>query len=92
NYSDRYIATINQIDQKPASGKIVLNIKKDSTELNLEIGNCIRVKGELSKNGSPKNPNQFDYSKYLNNKNIYAQLYIQKNEITISPKIEKNIW
>lgn len=92
NYSDRYIASINQIDQKPTSGKIVLNIKKDSTELSLEIGNCIRVKGELSKNSLPKNPNQFDYSKYLTNKNIYAQLYIQKNEIAISPKIEKNIW
>ncbi|MCV9931513.1 ComEC family competence protein [Flavobacterium sp. LS1R47] len=92
NYSDRYIATINQIDQKPASGKIALNIKKDSTKLNLEIGNCIRVKGELSKNSSPKNPNQFDYSKYLNKKHIYAQLYIQKNEITISPTIEKSIW
>ncbi|MBF7092280.1 ComEC family competence protein [Flavobacterium sp. ALJ2] len=92
NYSDRYIATINQIDQKHASGKVALSIKKDSTELNLKIGNCIRVKGELSKNSSPKNPDQFDYGKYLNNKNIYAQLYIKKNEITISSTIEKSIW
>jgi competence protein ComEC len=92
NYSDRYIASVNQIDQKPSSGKIILNIKKDSTGLNLEIGNCIRTKGLLSKNSAPKNPNQFDYSKYLNNKHIYAQLYTQKNEITISSKIEKSIW
>ncbi|MCC9071978.1 competence protein ComEC family protein [Flavobacterium sp. F-65] len=92
NYSDRYIATINQIDQKPSSGKIVLNIKKDSTKLNLEIGNCLRVRSQLSKNAAPKNPNQFDYSKYLNNKHIYAQLHIQKHEITISPKFEKSIW
>lgn len=92
NYSDRYIATINQINQKPSSGKIVLNIKKDSTKLNLEIGNCLRVRSQLSKNATPKNPNQFDYSKYLNNKHIYAQLHIQKHEITISPKFEKSIW
>jgi competence protein ComEC len=92
NYSDRYIANINQIDQKPSSGKIILNIKKDSTGLNLEIGNCIRAKGHLSKNSAPKNPNQFDYSMYLNNKHIYAQLYVQKDDITISSKIEKSIW
>ncbi|MEA9413362.1 ComEC/Rec2 family competence protein [Flavobacterium sp. PL02] len=92
NYSDRYIASVNQIDQKPASGKIILNIKKDSTGLSLEIGNCIRAKGLLSKNSAPKNPNQFDYSKYLNNKHIYAQLYIQNNDIAISSKIEKSIW
>lgn len=92
NYSDRYIATIKQINQKPMAGKMVVNIKRDSTQLNLEIGNCIRVKGQLSKNSSPKNPNQFDYSNYLNKKNIYAQLYIQKSDIAISTQIEKNIW
>lgn len=92
NYSDRYIATINQVNQKLVSGKIVVNIKKDSTLLNLETGNCIRVKGQLSKNSAPKNPNQFDYSNYLDTKNIYAQLYIQKSDIAISTKIEKSIW
>ncbi|MDN3671621.1 ComEC/Rec2 family competence protein [Flavobacterium branchiarum] len=92
NYSDRYIATIKQINRNPISGKIVVNIKKDSTQLNLDIGNCIRVKGQLSKNSVLKNPNQFDYSNYLNNKNIYAQLYIQKSDIALSTKTEKNIW
>lgn len=92
NYSDRYIATIKQINQKPMSGKMVVNIKKDSTQLNLEIGNCIRIKGQLFKNSAPKNPNQFDYSNYLDKKNIYAQLYIQRSDIAISTQIEKDIW
>ncbi|MCV9929378.1 competence protein ComEC family protein [Flavobacterium sp. LS1R49] len=92
NYSDRYIATINQIDEKIVSGKIIVNVRKDSTVLNLEIGNCVRVKGLLIKNLPPKNPNQFDYSKYLNNKHIYAQLYTENNQITISPELEKSIW
>jgi competence protein ComEC len=92
NYTNRYIATINQIDQNLVSGKILLNIIKDSTSLNLEIGNCIRVKGILAKNIPPKNPNQFDYSKYLNNKHIYAQLYIEKRDVIISPVLEKDIW
>ncbi|MCD0473427.1 ComEC family competence protein [Flavobacterium sp. EDS] len=92
NYSDRYIATIKQINQKPMSGKMVVNIKKDSTQLNLEIGNCIRIKGQLFKNSAPKNPNQFDYSNYLDKKNIYAQLYIQRSDIAISAQIEKDIW
>ncbi|TEB40911.1 DUF4131 domain-containing protein, partial [Flavobacterium circumlabens] len=40
----------------------------------------------------PKNPNQFDYAKYLSNKNIYAQLYVSRSEIKVSKKIRKDIW
>ncbi|MNX30022.1 ComEC family competence protein [compost metagenome] len=92
NFNDRYIALINQIDNSKRSGRILLNIRKDSLNHTFEIGTCLRIKTILHKNSTPKNPNQFDYSKYLENKQIYAQLYVDANEILISTNVEKNIW
>jgi competence protein ComEC len=91
-YNDRYIAIINQIDNKDYSGRIIINIAKDSSKNSLLIGNTIRAKTVLQHNNPPKNPYQFDYGKYLANKQIYAQIYISKLDLSISKKIKKDIW
>nr|WP_294782436.1 ComEC/Rec2 family competence protein [uncultured Flavobacterium sp.] len=92
DYSDRYIAHIKSISGKNYEGKIILNIQKDSTKNALIIGNTIKVQTILAHNKSSKNPNQFDYSTYLSNKQIYAQIYCQKQNILVSQNIVKDIW
>jgi competence protein ComEC len=91
-FSDRYIALINTINQSKYSGKILLNIKKYRLNQSFEIGTRIQIKSILYKNSEPKNPDQFDYGKYLENKQIYAQAYVSLDEIKISNRIEKDIW
>lgn len=91
-YSDRYIALINTINDKKYSGKIIVNIQKDSTPNPLIIGNILKVKTTLQHNSSNKNPNQFDYGKYLADKQIYAQLNLNKSQISMSQNIKKDIW
>jgi competence protein ComEC len=90
--NERYIALIQTIDQEKATGRILLNIRKDSLKHTFEIGNRLRIKGVLVKNTAQKNPNQFDYQKYLNNKQIYAQLYADPDEMQLSSVNEKDIW
>ncbi|MEO8239573.1 MAG: ComEC/Rec2 family competence protein [Flavobacterium sp.] len=92
DYNDRYIAIFNQIEKKPYSGKIIINIQKDKTPNLLVIGNIIRLKTILQHNNPPKNPNQFDYSQYLKDKQIYGQIYAIKSEISINRTIKKDIW
>jgi competence protein ComEC len=92
NFNDRYVAIVNRINQTESSGKILLNIRKDSLNRPFEIGTQLRIKGTLYKNSPPNNPNQFDYSKYLENKQIYAQLYADADEMNLGTKMEKNIW
>jgi competence protein ComEC len=92
SFNERYIALLNSVDEKKVSGRILLNINKDSTKHSFVIGNHLKITALLYKNTSQKNPNQFDYSKYLENKQIYAQLYADPNDIKISPKINKDIW
>ena len=91
-FSDRYIAIINRIDTKEQTGKIILNIQKDSINHDLEIGTSLLIKGTLTKNKPPSNPNQFNYTKYLENKQIYAHLYAEVDQIKIGAEIQKNIW
>lgn len=92
DYNNRYIAKVDLIGKQFYNGKIILNVKKDSSNNSLIIGNIIQIKTTLEHNSSPKNPNQFDYSNYLKDKQIYAQVYASKNEIRISDKIKKDIW
>lgn len=91
-YNDRYGAIIKNIDGKNYSGKIVVNIQKDSTKNRIIIGSLLKATTILQRNSSNKNPNQFDYGKYLSDKQIYAQVYLTKAEITISKKIKKDLW
>jgi len=92
DYNDRYIALIKNIEGKIYSGKIIVNINKDSLPNSLVIGHTIRVKTILQHNSFAKNPHQFDYGKYLVNKQIYGQLYVSKSEINVNKKIKKDIW
>mgnify|MGYP000028177938 CR=1 FL=1 len=90
--SQRYIDLVQQIDTTNCSGKILLNIKKDSLHHSFIIGNRLQIQGNLYPNVTPKNPNQFDYGSYLKNKQIYGQLYADIADIKISAQIEKDIW
>ena len=92
NFNDQYIALVTQIGSKKSSGKIVLNIHKDSLKNTFETGTCLKIKGILTKNKKADNPNQFDYGAYLEQKQIYAQLYTDKESITIGMLIKKDIW
>lgn len=91
-YNDRYIVLVKKIDRSEFTGRILLNIRKDSLKSSFEIGTPLRINCSVVENGIAKNPNQFDYGKYLKNKQIYAQIYTEKSEIKASSIIDKNAW
>jgi len=91
-FSQRYVALVDQIDNTNCSGKLLLNIKKDSLHHSFIIGNRLQIQGNLYPNSAPKNPNQFDYSNYLKNKQIYGQLYADASDSKVSSLIEKDSW
>jgi len=91
-YNDRYMVRVNQIDNATKTGRILLNVRKDGINHPLEIGTHLQIKGSLYQNSPIKNPNQFDYGKYLESKQIYAQLYADVSEIQIGSVIQKDVW
>jgi competence protein ComEC len=92
SYNDRYIAIVNQIDDSLKTGKILLNIKKDNLNLPIEVGGHLQLNNSLYKNSPPKNPNQFDYSAYLERSQIYAQIYESSFDIKMGSFITKDVW
>ena len=91
-YNDRYIVLVDQVDDVVKTGRLLLNVRKDSMNHSFDIGSHLQIKGSLYKSGPAKNPNQFDYGKYLEGKQIYAQMYTDAAEIKIGSYIEKDVW
>jgi competence protein ComEC len=91
-YNDRYIVLVNQIDDAATTGRILLNVRKDSLNHPFEIGTHLQINGSLYQNSPAKNPNQFDYGKYLESKQIYAQIYADVYDIKIGSIIQKDVW
>jgi competence protein ComEC len=87
----RYISFVKNINHEKSFGRIILNIKKTSQSDYIKIGTRIEVEGTIYKNRNPFNPNQFDYGKYLENQEIYAQIYTDKSQIKIGTT-ETTVW
>ncbi|GAA4238183.1 ComEC/Rec2 family competence protein [Postechiella marina] len=74
NYYNKYIVNVLKIDNKRASGKLLLNIKKDSLFNTLDTDDIFTAKTTLKSIYPPLNPGQFNYKKYLREKYIYDQI------------------
>lgn len=79
-FNHKYEANVIQTNQQKTTGKVLLNIKKDTTENPLKIGEQILLKPQFLKINPPKNPHQFNYKSYLVKQGIYQQIFINKNE------------
>lgn len=89
--SDRYVAQIYTLNGKKSYGKLLINIAKDSTANSIEIGTLLKIKTAIYLNKKPNNPNQFDYGKYLENQQIYSQLYTNYSDVKICEAVKKSI-
>lgn len=70
DFSDRYTAQVLRIDSLPVSGKILLNIERDSIRSPLVIDDEIWTYTTLAPISPPLNPYQFNYKKYLSDQGI----------------------
>ncbi len=89
--NDRYVADVIALNNQKSYGKIILNIQRETLSSSIDIGSPLKVKGSFYKNRTPNNPNQFDYGNYLENQQIYAQLYADASEIKIGAVAQKSI-
>ncbi len=85
NYQ-KYAVSVTQIDSQKTRGKVLLYLKKDSTQTALKIGQFIFTNATIRELPKPQNPFQFNYKAYLENKQIYRQIYTDKSAIIILKK------
>lgn len=80
-YNYRFIANIIQTNSVVTKGKILLNVRKDSSNFVAKYGDMIYLKGTPKEPNTPRNPYQFNYKQYLEKQGIYHQIITETNEI-----------
>ena len=83
SFHDRYFADIIQLNSKNVCGRIQLNITKDSLNHVYQVDNKIITYTYLQAVNPPLNPHQFDYKTYLENHNVYSQVYTDHQSIFV---------
>jgi len=80
-YYNKYLATVQQINEQKTIGKIILNIQKDSLPSQLKVGNTLFLKPNFKTINEPLNLYQFNYKKYLEKQQVYHQIATKNSEI-----------
>lgn len=80
-YNSKYIVELRSLNNKKASGQLLLNLQKDSIVTELSIGTTHYTANPLVAVQKPKNPFQFDYSNYLKQRQIHHQVYVEQDEL-----------
>jgi competence protein ComEC len=67
-------------------GKVMVYFQKEAFSKQLEVGDVIAFKAQLKKVSPPKNPNEFDFKKYLSYHFIEHQVFLRaKNWKRLNP-------
>jgi competence protein ComEC len=85
-FYSKFEAKVIQLNKTKTSGKILVNIQKDSINNTLELDDVLLTKVKFKAILKPKNPYTFDYKKYLENKQIFYQLTLSKQQYKKLPK------
>lgn len=90
-YQDKYLILLRQVDHQSATGKLLLDVARDSLIEPLRVGEWFYARASIATLPKPKNPYQFDYGNYLKRKEIYGQLSLRKPELIKSEKSSNNL-
>ncbi|ALM08044.1 competence protein [Sediminicola sp. YIK13] len=76
-FSDNYIASVLEVDQKKSGGRILLSSKTDSLGKKLIPDQQIVFYGSYAQISKPLNPHQFSYKQYLNTLGVYHRIQLE---------------
>ena len=90
--NNRFLAKIYTINDKPTSGKILINFRKESTSKEFSVGTKMGIHAKILSIQKTLNPDQFDYGSFLKNKSIYGQVYVNESSTIVFNTKEKNLY
>lgn len=86
NYYSKYEAKVIQVHKKKTCGKILLNIKKDSLQKQLQVDEQLLITTNFVEVNSQLNPHQFSYKAYLAKQGIHQQIFLKNTTFKIIGK------
>tara|TARA_R100000306_G_scaffold15474_1_gene19924 strand:+ start:6619 stop:8655 length:2037 start_codon:yes stop_codon:yes gene_type:complete len=90
-FNHKYIAECISVNKIEASGKILLNIQKDSILKEYTIDDVLLISEKVITIPEPLNPYQFDYSAYMKKLGVYYQIRTEPRAILAFEKGSKTI-
>ena len=90
--NDRFVAEVYSLNDTAASGKMLINFRKEKTTSKINIGLKLALFAKIIPLQKPLNPDQFDYSSFLKNKSIYGQIYTDESSLAVFSSAEKSIY
>ncbi len=79
----RITAVLLPSRQIPAEGRVLLYFAKDSSSAGLRYGDKLLLRPMISELDGPKNPNEFNYRKYLGFHQIYHRAFVKEGDYKI---------
>ena len=76
-YQDKYFVETLSLNDKPVSGKILLNVDKNTLAPILKVDDLLYINTPISEIPRPLNPHQFDYRHYLKKEYVYHQIHTE---------------
>ncbi|MGB3591249.1 MAG: ComEC/Rec2 family competence protein [Nonlabens sp.] len=90
SYNNRFYARILGVDGKQVTGNVlVLFNKQDSLVQN--VGDRLLVYSKLGLPPAARNYGDFDYRKYLASINVYAQTYVNRQQVLLTKQIDVDL-
>src|ERR1043166_8284804 len=90
-FTGQVIAIIDSSDQtQPATGKIMVFVKRDSLLPALHYGQIILCRNRSRPVPGPMNPGEFDYAAYLALKHVHQQLFLSAADFIVTATEDKN--
>jgi len=80
-FYEKFVGEVLQFDGKKSIGKILINVKRDSSSNRIMVDDRFTVKSNFNEIKKPLNPYMFNYKKYLQNKQIHHQIYLNKEQL-----------
>lgn len=81
--SIKCFANVLAVNQKATIGTTLIYFKKSPKTQTLQYGDVICLQTKFTEIKSTGNPNEFNYSNYLNKKDIYHQAYVRDSALIL---------
>lgn len=82
-FYEKYIVEVLKIDENEASGKLLLNVSKDTITENFHTDDVIVGITFFKTLIDPFNPYQFNYKNFLGKQQIFNQLFVEKDNLIL---------
>jgi competence protein ComEC len=84
-YHNKYVVDILKVDDQSVSGKLLLNVQKDSISKPLDVDDILMSSSSFSSLSLPLNPYQFNYNSYLKKQYIDHQIFLENHTLLKIP-------